>query len=313
MTIAYISHPDCLLHDMGPEHPECPARLHAIQDHLVARGIELVLRHYDAPLATEEQLCRVHDRAYLERLSAESPTEGLHWIDGETGMCPGTLRAAYRAAGAAVHGVDLVMRGEATSAFCAVRPPGHHAGRSRAGGFCFFNNVAVGAAHALAEHGLERVAICDFDAHHGDGIEEIFRDDPRVLYCSSFEHPAYPYAGADTGGEHLVNVPLKAGTDGRAFRRAVADAWFDRMAAFAPQMVLVSAGFDGHAEDDMTRLVLGDDDFRWVSCEIKRVADASAGGRVVSVLEGGYSLSALGRGGAAHIDALLGNKHGAHP
>ncbi len=308
MTIAYVSHPDCFLHDVGTGHPESPARLHAIQDRLVARGIELVLRHYDAPLATAEQLCRVHDAAYLDHLAAELPTEGVRWIDDETGMCPATLKAAYRAAGAVVHAVDLVMHREASVAFCAVRPPGHHAGRAHPLGFCFFNNVAVGTAHALAAHGLERVAICDFDGHHGNGTEEIFRDDLRVLYCSTFEHPAFPYEGADTSSVHVINVPLKAGTDSHAFRRAVAEAWIERLVAFDPQLVMISAGFDAHAEDELTHLALGDDDFRWVTREIKLVADTCADGRIVSVLEGGYALPALGRSVAAHLDALLGHQ-----
>jgi acetoin utilization deacetylase AcuC-like enzyme len=309
MTIAFISHPDCARHDMGPEHPEAPARLAAIHDALFARGIESVLRHHDAPLATREQLCRVHDPAYLDRLEQAAPREGIHWLDSETGMSPHTLQAALRAAGGAVLGVDLVLHREAAMAFCSVRPPGHHAGRAHALGFCVFNNVAVAAAHALEAHGLERVAICDFDGHHGNGTEEIFRDDPRCLYCSTFEHPLFPYAGADSASVHVINVPLKAGTDGHGFRRAVAEEWIDRLVAFNPQLVLVSAGFDGHGEDDMTHLRLTEDDYGWVTREIKIVADTCADGRIVSVLEGGYALGALGRSVVAHLDALIGNQH----
>ena len=309
MTIAFISHPDCALHDMGAEHPEAPARLGAIRDALIARGIDAVLRHYDAPAATREQLCRVHDPAYLDRLTAEVPAEGLHWIDAETAMGPHTLRAAYRAAGAVALGVDLVVRHEASAAFCAVRPPGHHAGRAHALGFCFLNNVAVGVAQAFAVHGLERVAVCDFDGHHGNGIEEIFRDDSRSLYCSTFEHPLFPYSGAESPSVHVIRVPLKAGTDGHAFRRAVAEEWIERLVAFDPQLVLVAAGFDGHLQDEMTHLRLVEDDYAWVTRELKLVADTCAGGRIVSVLEGGYALGPLGRCVAVHVDALLGNQH----
>jgi acetoin utilization deacetylase AcuC-like enzyme len=309
MTIAFISHPDCLGHDLGAEHPESPRRLHAIHDALVARGLEAVLSHREAPAATREQLTRVHEPAYVDRLYAEAPAEGLHWLDGDTGMGPHSLEAALRAAGAAVLGVDLVLHREVSAAFCSVRPPGHHAGRAHAMGFCLFNNVAVGAAHALAAHGLERVAICDFDGHHGNGTEDIFRDEPRCLYCSTFEYPHYPYMGAEGASVHVVPVPLAAGADGHAFRRAVGEQWIDRLVAFEPQLVLVSAGFDGHVRDGLTHLRLTEDDFAWVTRELKLVADTCCDGRVVSVLEGGYALDALGRSVAAHLDALLGQGH----
>jgi len=309
MTIAYISHPDCLLHEMEPQHPESPARLHAIQDSLVARGIDAVLRHYDAPLVTREQLCRVHDPAYLDRLSEELPAAGLHWLDSDTAMNPHTLKAAQRAAGAVVLAVDLVMHREASVAFCNVRPPGHHAGRAHPLGFCFFNNVAVGAAHALVAYGVERVAICDFDGHHGNGTEEIFREDPRCLFCSTFEHPLFPYTGAEPTTVQVINVPLKAGTDGHAFRKAVAEEWIERLVAFDPQIVFISAGFDAHVRDHLTHLRLTEDDFAWVTREIKMVADTCADGRIVSVLEGGYAAGVLGRSVVAHLDALIGRQH----
>jgi acetoin utilization deacetylase AcuC-like enzyme len=311
MTIAFITHPDCLRHEPGEHHPDSPARLHAIQDSLVSRGLDQVLRHYEAPQATHEQLCRVHDSVYVDRIHAASPAEGLHWLDEDTRMGPHSLDAALRAAGAAVLGVDLVLRREASAVFCSVRPPGHHAGRSQAMGFCLFNNVAVGAAHALEAHGLERVAVCDFDGHHGNGTEEIFREDPRCLLCSSFEHPFFPFTGADSSSTHVINVPLPAGADGHAFRRAVAEQWIDRLVAFNPQLILISAGFDGHQADDMTHLRLVEDDFAWVTREIKLVADTCADGRVVSVLEGGYEMGSLGRSAAVHIDTLMGHGHGA--
>jgi acetoin utilization deacetylase AcuC-like enzyme len=306
MTIALISHPDCLRHEMGPDHPESPARLHAIQDQLVASGLDMVLYHRDAPRASRAELERVHAADYVQSIFDLAPASGTVALDPDTTMNPYTLSAALHAAGAAVLGVDLVMTGEMTAAFCNVRPPGHHAERARAMGFCFFNNVAVGAAHALAEHGLQRVAIVDFDVHHGNGTEDIFRDEPRVLLCSSFQHPFYPHTGADTRSEHIVNVPLPAGTAGQDFRDAIEAHWLPALEAFAPELVMVSAGFDGHFEDDMAQLNLNEADYSWVTRLIKAIADRHADGRVVSMLEGGYALHALGRSVAAHLKALQG-------
>jgi len=305
MTIAFISHPDCARHEMGPAHPEAPSRLTAVTDRLVAAGLEMLLRHYEAPLATREQLLRVHDPAYVDEIWRRSPEEGLAWLDPDTAMNPFTLQAALRAAGAVVLGVDLVVGSEQTCAFCNVRPPGHHATRSMSMGFCVFNNVAVGAAHALAAHGLDRVAIVDFDVHHGNGTEDIFRTEPRVLFCSTFQHPYYPYSGADTESDHIINVPLPAGCKGPEFRRAVEERWLPALDAFRPELILVSAGFDAHAEDDLAQLLLKEADYTWITAEIKRVAAQWAQGRIVSTLEGGYNLSALGRSASAHISALL--------
>jgi acetoin utilization deacetylase AcuC-like enzyme len=291
---------------MGEHHPECPARLEAIQNRLISSGLDYVLLHHDAPLATREQLCRVHDSEFVEQIFAISPAEGHVRLDPDTGMNPHSLTAALHAAGAVVHGVDLVMSGQANSAFCCVRPPGHHAERDRAMGFCLFNNIAVGAAHALEAHGLERVAIVDFDVHHGNGTEDIFRDKPNVMFCSTFQHPFYPNTGVATDSDHIVNVPLAAGAGGSEFRAAVESHWLPKLEAFAPELVLVSAGFDAHAEDDIANLRLVERDFTWVTAEIKGIADRHAGGRIVSSLEGGYNLSALGRSVAAHISALLG-------
>jgi len=306
MTIALISHPDCLRHDPGEGHPECPQRLSAIDDQLVASGLEFVLRHYRAPLAARAQLERVHDAGYLDDLFAGAPREGYRRLDGDTVMGPHSLAAARRAAGACILGVDLVLGGEAGAAFCNVRPPGHHATRSRAMGFCLLNNVAVGAAHALEHHGLARVAIVDFDIHYGNGTEAIFRDDPRVLVCSTFQHPLFPYEDPGPENDHIVHAPLPPGADGAAFRAAAEARWLPRLDAFAPQLVLVSAGFDGHREDDLSDARLTERDYAWATTRIKEAADTHAGGRVVSVLEGGYVLPALGRSAAAHINALLG-------
>lgn len=306
MTIALISHPDCLLHEMGPDHPESPARLHAIQDQLIASGLDMVLYHREAPPVSREQLERVHDADYVQSIFDRAPQQGLVALDGDTAMNPHTLSAALHAAGAVVLGVDLVMRGEMNAAFCNIRPPGHHAGRHRAMGFCFFNNIAVGAAHALAAHGVKRLAIVDFDVHHGNGTEDIFRDEPRVLLCSTFQHPFYPHSGADTDSEHIINVPLPAGTAGPTFRKAIEEKWLPTLDAFAPQLLMVSAGFDGHYEDDMAQFGLNEADYSWVSRQIKEVADRHAEGRIVSVLEGGYALHALGRSVVAHLKALQG-------
>ncbi len=290
---------------MGAHHPEQPARLGAINDRLIASGLDPVLRHHEALPAELAHLLRVHDADYVDRLFASSPSEGLVWLDGDTAMNPATLKAALYAAGAVVQAVDLVMSGSASQAFCAVRPPGHHAERDRAMGFCFFNNVAVGAAHALAAHGLERVLIADFDVHHGNGTEAIFNGDDRVLFCSTFQHPFYPYNGHESQAPNVVNVPLPARADGAAFREAVSQHWLPAIEAFAPQLIMISAGFDAHIEDDMAELDLSEADYAWVTQRLGELARRHAEGRIVSTLEGGYALSALGRSVAVHIEALL--------
>jgi len=306
MTIAYITHPACRLHEMGEGHPEAPARLAAIEDQLLASGMELALRRYDAPAVTREQLQRVHDPHYLERLFALAPAAGLHWLDADTAMNPHTLEAARRAAGAVVAAVDLVLGGEAVCAFCAVRPPGHHAERAAAMGCCFFNNVAVGAAHALDEYRLQRIAIVDFDVHHGNGTEDIFHDDPRVLFCSSFQHPFFPHSDPGVPGAHMVKTPLDAGTGSLTFRSRVGGEWLERLDAFEPELIMLSAGFDAHWQDDLADLNLNERDYSWLTRELRELAARHAGGRIISVLEGGYALPALARSVVAHLDALLG-------
>ncbi len=291
---------------MGAHHPECPDRLGAIQDQLLASGLDFVLMHHDAPAASREQLCRVHSEAYVQEIFDKAPAEGQAWLDPDTTMNPHSLSAALHAAGAVVHGVDLVMSGQSHAAFCSVRPPGHHAERDRAMGFCIFNNVAVGAAHALQAHGLRRVAILDFDVHHGNGTEHIFQDRAEVMFCSTFQHPFYPFSGADVDAEHIVNVPLPAGAGGEDFKKAVESRWLPRLDAFEPELIFISAGFDAHLEDDMAGLRLVEQDYAWVTSEIRRLAEKHAGGRIVSTLEGGYALSALGRSVSAHLNVLLG-------
>jgi acetoin utilization deacetylase AcuC-like enzyme len=306
MITAFIRHRDCLLHDMGQHHPECPDRLHAVEDQLISSGLIAYLQEYDAPAAAREDLARVHAEEYIDGLAACAPSRGLVHLDPDTAMNAHSLPAALRAAGAAVLGTDLVLRREASNAFCCVRPPGHHAERRRAMGFCFFNNVAVAAARALEVHGLERVAVIDFDVHHGNGTEDIFRGDPRVMMASTFQHPFYPYSGIEGRSERMVNIPLPAHSDGAAFRAAVSTCWLPALHAFAPQMIFVSAGFDAHREDDMASLALVEADYAWVTQRIQEVAQEHAAGRIVSVLEGGYALSALGRSVVAHVRSLAG-------
>lgn len=309
MTIAYISHYDCTKHEMGAHHPEQPARLGAINDRLIASGLEMVLHQFDAPQATRAQLLRVHNEEYVDQIFAASPTEDLAWVDGDTAMNPHTLNAALYAAGATILAVDLVMQGKAKQAFCGVRPPGHHAERAKAMGFCFFNNVAVGAAHALSVYGLERVAVIDFDVHHGNGTEDIFTGEPRVLFCSSFQHPMYPHSGFDTNEPNIVNIPLPSRTDGAGFREAVEAKWLPVLEEFKPQLVMISAGFDAHAEDDMAHMNLREFDYAWITRRLCDIADRHCDGKVVSTLEGGYSLPALARSVAVHIKAFLGDHH----
>jgi acetoin utilization deacetylase AcuC-like enzyme len=221
-------------------------------------------------------------------------------------MNPFTLQAALRAAGAAVLGIDLVLSGKFSASFCSVRPPGHHACRSRSMGFCIFNNVAVAVRHAVHEHGLERVAVIDFDVHHGNGTEDIFEDDEHVLMASIFQHPFYPYSGADDPARNMVNVPLPAGAGSREFREAVTQAWIPALDEFEPELVVFSAGFDAHVEDDMAMLRFTDADYGWVTQQVKAVAERHAQGRMVSMLEGGYALSALGRSAVQHIKVMAG-------
>jgi acetoin utilization deacetylase AcuC-like enzyme len=306
MPTAFITHADCLKHDMGAHHPERPARLTAIEDQLIASGVGQHLTRFDAPLATDEQLARVHPPEYVQGIRDAAPRAGTVHLDPDTAMNPHTLQAALRAAGAAVLGVDLVLSKKFSSSFSAVRPPGHHACRARPMGFCIFNNVAVAARHAQQAHGLERVAVIDFDVHHGNGTEDIFEGDERVLMASTFQHPFYPYSGTESPASNMVNVPLPAGAGSREFRQAVRDQWLPALNDFSPELIIFSAGFDAHAEDDMAMLRFTDADYGWVTEQLKSVAERHAGGRMVSMLEGGYALSALGRSAVQHIKVMAG-------
>ena len=308
MSTLFFSHPDCRLHDMGAGHPECPQRLDAIADHLIATGLDIMLQHEEAPLATLAQLERAHSAAYvlqlkdvLERVRDSGEPRAL---DPDTVAAPGTWQAALRAAGAAVAATDEVIAGRARNAFCAVRPPGHHATRDETMGFCFFNNVAVAARHALDAHGLQRVAIIDFDVHHGNGTEDIVAGDERILMCSFFQHPLYPHSGAVPKGTNMINVPVAPYTRGPELRQTLEAMWWPRLDDFRPQMVFISAGFDAHREDDLGQLGLVEADYEWMTRRLVEVAGRHAGGRIVSCLEGGYALSALARSVATHVRVL---------
>lgn len=301
---AYFAPQACLGHEMGERHPECPARLSAIEDQMIASGTAGVVVPFAATLARDEDIERVHPRAYLEQIRAVAPTSGYVALDPDTVLGPGSLEAVLSAAGAAVAATDAVVSGAARNAFCAVRPPGHHACVSRPMGFCVVNNIAVAARRAIEVHGIERVAIIDFDVHHGNGTEDIFEDDPRVLMVSFFQHPFYPYSGTGAHASNMVNVPLPAGTDGSVARRVVDEIWMPALVAFEPQMLFISAGFDAHREDDLGQMRLVEDDYAWITARLVECADRFAEGRIVSCLEGGYNLSALGRSVVAHVKVL---------
>ena len=308
MSTAFYSHAECRLHDMGAGHPECPQRLDAIADQLLSSGLGVALDQREAPLATVEQLERAHTAHYVSQLkdfleTVQATGESRH-LDPDTLACPGTWRAALRSAGAAVAATEAVVRGEVENAFCAVRPPGHHATRDEAMGFCFFNNVAVAARHALDVLGLKRVAIIDFDVHHGNGTEDIIAGDERVLMCSFFQHPLYPNSGAVPKGTNMVNVPIPPYTRGMDVREAIDMMWLPRLDEFKPQMLFISAGFDAHREDDLGQLGLVEADYEWITRRLVDVARQHSQGRIVSCLEGGYALSALARSVVAHVRVL---------
>jgi acetoin utilization deacetylase AcuC-like enzyme len=310
MSTAFYSHPECRLHDMGAGHPECPARLDAITDHLLATGLDIALDFRDAPQATREQLERAHSSHHVSELHdllMHLRDEGSSQaVDPDTIAGPHTLAAALRAAGAAIAATDDVLAGRAETAFCAVRPPGHHATRDVAMGFCFFNNVAVAARHALDVRGLQRVAIIDFDVHHGNGTEDIIAGDDRVLMCSFFQHPLYPYSGAVPKGTNMVNVPLDPYSRGPAVRDVIEAMWLPALDAFQPEMIFISAGFDAHREDELGQLGLVEADYAWITQKLMHVARRHSQGRIVSCLEGGYHLDALARSVAAHVRVLAG-------
>ncbi len=307
MTIALYTHPSCLEHDPGPQHPESPSRLAAVLEALDDPQFALLDR-IDAPHATREQLARVHRVDFIEDILDYAPSDDLRRLDADTAMSRGSAEAALRAAGAVCAAVDGAITGWNRRAFCAVRPPGHHATPAAAMGFCLFNNVAVGAAHAIARHGLQRIAIVDFDVHHGNGTQDIFWADPRVLYASTHQWPLYPGTGArgENGVGNIVNAPLPAGAASAEFRAACIDIVLPALEAFQPQLLMISAGFDAHRLDPLADLALDTNDYRWITQRLVDLAQRHSRGRVVSTLEGGYSLTALAECSAAHVAALMG-------
>ncbi len=307
MPTALLSHPDCLAHLTPAGHPERAARLEAILEALDAPAFGALLR-VEAPLATDAEIARAHPARHLAALAAQLPTAGLVAIDADTFLSPGSLVAARRAAGAVVRAVDLVMAGETRNAFCAVRPPGHHAETATAMGFCLLGNAVIAARHALEAHGLARVAIVDFDVHHGNGTQDLVWNDARILFASTHQMPLYPGSGAarERGAhQQVINVPLPPGAGGASFRAAMTERVLPAVAAHAPELIVISAGFDAHARDPLANLELTEADFAWATAALCDLAENACGGRIVSTLEGGYDLSALAASVAAHVAVLM--------
>lgn len=312
MTTALITHGDCLGHVNPPGHPEQVDRLRRVLAALEGEEFAYLVR-VAAPLAEDEQILRVHDPAYLADLIARDPLKGYSVVDGDTFLGPGSLLAARRGAGAVVLGVDMVLGGEVQNAFCAIRPPGHHAETALSMGFCFFGNVAIGALHALEAHGLSRVGIIDFDVHHGNGTQDLLWNEPRIFFGSSQQMPLFPgTGGSDEVGAHgqICNMPLPAGASGQVFRAGMLAKILPALDAFKPELILVSAGFDAHARDPLANLNLTEADFAWVTERLCDIADRHCAGRIVSTLEGGYDLAALSASAAAHVRVLMERGYG---
>ena len=306
MATFLYTHSSCIEHDVGPSHPESPARLRAVLEALAEPEFDGLERR-QAPLAARAAIERMHSATYVETLLNAVPDEGRVWLDPDTAMCPASGQAALRGAGALVAAVDAVIGGQAKNAFCAVRPPGHHAERAKAMGFCLFDNVAIAAAHARAGHGLTRVAVVDFDVHHGNGTQHMFETDPDLFYASSHQYPFYPGSGAEyeTGVGNVVNVGLGQGAGSSAFRAAYEGRILPALDAFAPELLIVSAGFDAHERDPLAGLELDTADFAWVTERLTEAAGRHCAGRLISALEGGYDLRALGESAAVHVAALM--------
>jgi acetoin utilization deacetylase AcuC-like enzyme len=315
MPVGIIGHYHCNEHNMGEHHPEAPARMDAIQDQLIRSGLDYVVRQYDAKPIDAQLLELAHDKQYIDYIFDNAPSEGIFHLDDDTSMNPATLTAALHSAGAAIDAVDLVMSNELSAAFCATRPPGHHAEHNKGMGFCFFNNIAIAAAYAQQKYQLERIAIVDFDVHHGNGSEDIVRNvfqkkpqtKDKFLFCSTYQYPFYPFEMQTSNTPPIINIPLAATTKGAEFRQAVIEHCLPALENFKPQLILISAGFDAHIEDEMSQICLTEADYRWVTDQLKLIANKYSEGRIVSLLEGGYSLSALGRSVVAHINGLIGN------
>ncbi len=299
---AFISHPDTLLHVMDGNHPESPARITAIKNAVLAS--KLKLQFYDAPAASKVQLERVHTKDYVNEIFNIAPKAGLERLDGDTAMGPMSLSATLHASGAVILATDLVLQGKADNAFCCIRPPGHHAGKSNSAGFCIFNHVAVGVAHAMKQYNLKRVAIIDFDVHHGDGTEDIFKDNPNVMLCSTFQHPFYPHRGAESRSKNMINLPLPAKANGEDLKKTFEAEIKPAIAAFKPELIYISAGFDAHVNDPLADLALITQDYAWMTEFIKKIANNCCAGRIISSLEGGYHLPSLSESVLAHINSL---------
>ncbi|SMC33472.1 histone deacetylase family protein [Polynucleobacter kasalickyi] len=304
MPTGFISHSDCLKHEMGNYHPECPERLTAIEDQLLLSRINDFLIKLTPPLATEENLNLVHSKEHIEFVKSIRPSAGYAEIDGDTLMNPHSWNAALRAAGAGLLAVDAIMNKELVNAFCSVRPPGHHAEPNKAMGFCFFNNLAIAAKYAVSKYAIQRVAIIDFDVHHGNGTEHAFMQDERFLMCSFFQHPLFPYSGTNNTAKNMLNTPVPAFTNGQTIRQLVEEHWLPRLNEFKPEFIFISAGFDAHREDELGQMGLIESDYAWLTQQIVAIAKQYAQGRIVSCLEGGYNLSALSRSVVAHIKEL---------
>ncbi|HLV77200.1 MAG TPA: histone deacetylase family protein [Marinobacter sp.] len=304
MTTAFFSHDDCMKHNMGPEHPESPERISSILAYIADTGLQQTLDWVRPEEITRDQLLTVHPESYLKQLELLQPSRGRVFTDPDTAMMPDTLHAARLAAGASVQAVDMVMSGQSTNAFICARPPGHHAERTRSMGFCFYNNIALAAMRALTFHHLERVAIVDFDVHQGNGTVDIVSGDERILMCSSFQHPFYPNSHVHRQADNIINAPIPAGCGSAEYRQTVEAAWLKKLQDFRPQLVLVSAGFDGHTKDPMGELNLETDDYRWLTELLVSVASDHANDRIISTLEGGYHLTALAESVVAHLQVL---------
>jgi acetoin utilization deacetylase AcuC-like enzyme len=301
---AFISHPDTLLHVMDGNHPESPARITAINNAVMASDLKQKLKFYNAPTASKAQLARVHSKEYIDEIFDIAPKAGLVRLDGDTAMGPMSLSATLHASGAVILATDLVLSGKTNNAFCCVRPPGHHAGRANSAGFCIFNHIAVGVAHAFAQYNIKRAAIIDFDVHHGDGTEDIFKDNPNVMLCSTFQHPFYPHRGADSRSSNMINLPLPAKANGDDFKKIFEAEIKPALAAFNPEIIYISAGFDAHINDPLADLALTAQDYAWITEFIKKTANNCCAGRIISSLEGGYHLPSLTESALAHISRL---------
>lgn len=314
MSTAFITHRECWLHDMGSMHPECPERLSAINDRLIAAGLDMYVSFHDAPVATREQITRVHPGHYLDELLASVPEHGIRHLDPDTAMGPGTMKAALRSAGAGVLATDLVMKGEIENAFCAIRPPGHHARREMSAGFCLYNNIAIAARRLQSRHTVQRVMILDWDVHHGDGTQAAFEEDPGVLFCSLHEDPRYCYPG--TGFTHergrgpgegfTLNLPMPVAARDEHYMKAFEDEVLPHAHAFRPDALLISDGFDAHRDDPLAGVELSDHGFAWLMTQAVALSRDLCGGRLIVILEGGYNLGVLERCAAEHVKIMLG-------